>query len=137
MKCHPVDFLLPTIPAPERHGVGESAIVEVVAKREVCLVTLLLRNSGENGWEFSLHLVPRKMDTSIVLQVPVHTRGDVHPSISSYHHLLALLVEFEEVFLTLHLLNLKLSRSALVDTLQEFIHRISPCLQGHQDCDNS
>ena len=30
VECHPVDFLLPSVPIPESHGVGEGAVVEVV-----------------------------------------------------------------------------------------------------------
>ena len=73
------------------------------------------------------------MDACVIFQIPVDSRGDVHPGVSSNHDLLALLVEFEEVLLALYEFGLKLCRSALVDTLQQFIHRISPHFQRNKD----
>ena len=137
MQRHPVDLLLPAFPSPEGHGVRESAVVEVIAQPQIGLVAFLLRYCWKHGREFGLHLVPGEMDAGIILQVPVHTRSDVHPRVTSHHDLLALLIQFEEVVLALHLLNLKLRRSAFVDTLQEFIHWISPCIQAYQNSNDS
>ena len=92
MKCHPVDFLLPALPAPERHRVAEGTVIEVIAQGEIGLVALLLRDCGEHSGQLGLHLVPSEMDAGIVLQVPVHTRGDVHPGVSSHHDLLTSLI---------------------------------------------
>ena len=64
------------------------------------------------------------MDACMVFQVPVDARGDVHPGVTSHHNLLTLLVELEKVFVALDQLCLKLHRSALVDTLQQFVNRI-------------
>ena len=77
------------------------------------------------------------MDASIVLQIPVDTRSNVHPVVASHHDFLPSLIQLEEVLLALYFLNLKLGRSAFVNTFQKVIHRIGPCLQGHQNCNNS
>ena len=64
----------------------------------------------------------------MVLQVPVHARGNVYPRIAAHNDLTTLLVEFEKVLVALHQLCLKLGRCTLVDTFQQFIYRIRPCL---------
>ena len=124
MQCHPIDFLLPTFPIPKSHRVRECAIIEVVAQGEISLMALFLLDGRENGRQFRLHLVPGKVNTGIVLQIPVDTGGDIHPGVASYHDLRTFLVEFEKVFLTLHDLGLELRRSALVDSFQKFINGI-------------
>ena len=49
VEGHPVDLALPALPVPERHGIRERAVVEVVAQGEVSLMTLLLFHGGEHG----------------------------------------------------------------------------------------
>ena len=73
MECHPVDFLFPALPVPESHRIGERAVIEVVAQTEIRLMTLFLADSRQYGRQLRLHLVPRKMDTSIILEIPVDT----------------------------------------------------------------
>ena len=124
MQRHPVDFLLPALPAPERHRIAEGAIVEVVTQGEISLMALFLRDRRQYGRQFGLHLVPRKVNACVVFQVPVHTRGDVHPGIPSHHDLLASLIQLKEILLTLHLFDLELGRSTFIDPFQQFIHRI-------------
>ena len=90
---------------------------------------------GEYGREFCLHLVPRKVDTSIILKIPIYTRGDVHPVVSSNHDLLALLVQFEEVLLALHFFDLELLRCTSINSFQQIVNRICPQLHRKQNRD--
>ena len=124
MERHPVDLLLPTVPIPERHGVGEGAIVEVVTQGEVGLVTLLLAYLWKDSREGGMHLVPCELDAAIILQVPVDARSNVDPSVASHDNLAALLVEFEEIHVGLLLLNNELLRRSLVDAFEQRLHRI-------------
>ena len=125
MQSHPVDFTFPTLPVPEGHRIGERAIVEIVTQRQIGLVALLRLNGRQCGRKFSLHLVPGEMNTRIVLQVPVDTRCNVYPGVSSHDDFLPLLIQFEEISLTLYFLNLELCRSPFVDTLQQIIYWIA------------
>ena len=125
MQSHPVDFTFPTLPVPESHRIGERAIVEIVTQRQIGLVALLRLNGRQCGRKFSLHLIPGEMNTCIVFQVPVDTRRNVYPGVSSHDDFLPLLIQFEEISLTLYFLNLELCRSPFVDTLQQVIYRIA------------
>ena len=87
-------------------------------------MTLLLLDGREYSRQFGLHLIPGKVDASMVFQVPVDTRGDVYPGIASHHDLRAALVEFKKVLIALYQFGLELRRSALVNAFQELINRI-------------
>ena len=108
MEGEPVDLLFPTLPVPEGHRIAERTVVEGVTLRQVGLVTFLFFDSGQHSRQLRLHLIPRQVDASIVFQIPVHPRGDVHPGVTTHHDLLALLVQLEEVLLTLDFLDFKL-----------------------------
>ena len=129
MECHPVDLLLPTVPIPERHGVGEGAVVEVITQGEVGLVTLLLTYFRKHNGKGGMHLVPSELDAAIILQVPVDARCDVDPSVAAHDNLAALLVEFEEIHIGLLLLDNELLRCTLVDAFEQGLHRVG-CYQS-------
>ena len=73
------------------------------------------------------------MDASIVFQIPVDARSDIHPVVASYNNLPSLLVKFEVICLTRHFLNLKLGRSAFIDSFKQIINRISYHLHRKQN----
>ena len=76
VERHPVDFLLPALPSPGRHGIREGAIVEVVAVAHRCGVFLLLRRHGElHLREVGRQIVPGDVDVCIVVEIPVDARG--------------------------------------------------------------
>ena len=77
VQGHPVDFLLPAFPGPGGHGVGEGAIVEVIAVVRVTGVRLVRCGNGQgDAAEVRREVIPRQIDVGIVIEIPVDTRGD-------------------------------------------------------------
>ena len=71
VQSHPVYLFLPALPSPERHGIAERAVVEVVTEAQVCLPAFLPCHCRQDLRQLGMHLVPGKMHTGIILQVPV------------------------------------------------------------------
>ena len=61
------------------------------------------------------------MNASMILQVPVYTCSYAHVVIASYYHLVALLVEFKEIYSGLLLLNDEFLGSTFIDTFQQAV----------------
>ena len=77
VQGHPVDFLLPAFPRPGGHGVGEGAIVEVIAVVSVTGVRLVRCGNGQgDAAEVRREVIPCQIDVGIVIEIPVDTRGD-------------------------------------------------------------
>ena len=75
MQGHPVNLLLPAIPCPEGHGIGEGTGVEVVAIGGVTYVLLLTGGNGKRHLgEVRGEVIPCEVDVCMVVQVPVDTR---------------------------------------------------------------
>ena len=108
VQSHPVYFLLPAVPIPERHRIAECAVVKIITQSQVGLVTFLLLNFWHHSGQLCLHLVPTKVYPCVILQIPVESRCDVYPCVSTNHHLLSLLVELKKVFFALNQLGFKL-----------------------------
>ena len=87
------------------------------------LVALLCSDGREDGWEFGMHLIPREMHSGMILEIPVHTYGYVHPSVATNHYLGATLVEFEEVCVRGFQFELELARSTFVNAFEQIADR--------------
>ena len=87
-------------------------------------MTFLLLYCRKYFGQISRHAVPREMDTGMILQVPIDARSDAHVVIAPNHHLVALLVEFKEIYSRLLLLDDEFLGSSLVDTFQQAIDGI-------------
>ena len=124
MQGHPVNLLLPAVPVPESHRIGERAVVEVIAQGKVRLMAFLLPHLRQHGRQLRLHLIPGEMHPRIVFQVPVHARGNIHPCVATDHHPLPLLIQFKEVAVSFHQFRLKLPGCSRVNTVQQIIHGI-------------
>ena len=72
VERHPVDFLLPALPRPGRHGIREGAIVEIVAVARGRGVFLLLGGHGQlHLCEVGGEVVPCEVDMGVMVQVPI------------------------------------------------------------------
>ena len=133
VQGHPVDFALPAVPVPEGHRVGKGAVVQVVAILCLRFLVHLFPDGRQHFGQVGLHAVPRKMHAGIIFEIPVHSRGDVHIRIAAHHHLVALLVQFEEIDCRLLPFHNKLARSALVDALQQSVQGRGQCRHSGHD----
>ena len=75
VESHPVDFLLPAFPVPEGHRIAVGAEVQIVAVIDAARV-LFAGDDGQFSGQFSRRVVPRNIDSRMVLQKPVDARGD-------------------------------------------------------------
>ena len=130
MQRHPVYLLLPPFPVPESHGIGEGAVVEVVAQREVGFMPFFPGHWRQRFGDSGLHPVPRQVYAGIVFQIPVHAGGDIHPGVSSHDDLLPALVKFEEICISLYQLRLEFRRRTFIDTFQHIVNRVGRHTQG-------
>ena len=125
VERHPVYFLLPALPVPEGHRIGERAVVQVVAQVEVGLVALRSGDVGQCFGQVGVHAVPREVYVGVMLQIPVQSRSQRDVVVAAYDDLVAPLVELEEVLVGLYLLEYEFFRGALVDAVCQFFNRRS------------
>ena len=126
VQSHPVDLLFPTLPVPERHGIGISTIIEIITQTQVCLFTQRLADRRKHIGQLGLHTVPRQLDTGVIFQIPVKSGCDIDIGIAAHHDLRTFLIQFKEVLVAFLQLDDKLTRSTLVYPLQQTVYRISP-----------
>ena len=60
-------------------------------------MALLLSHSRKYFGQIGCHAIPGKMNTCMIFQIPIDTRSNAHVVIAPHHHLITLLVKFEEI----------------------------------------
>ena len=58
MQGHPINFLFPSVPIPEGHGIREGAIIEIVAQRKIGLMTFRFLYFRQHSRQLCFHLIP-------------------------------------------------------------------------------
>ncbi len=129
MQSHPVYFLFPTLPIPESHRIRISTVIKIITIRQICHMPFFLPDNRQLLRQLGFHLIPGKMNTCIIFQIPVNSGTNVHIIIPTNHHFITLLLQFKKVFRRIYHLNLKFTGSTLVYPLQKTNHRICPDFQ--------
>ena len=75
MQSHPVEFLFPTLPVPERHRIRQRTVVQIIAVLNVRSMTLHSLHKRKRSRQRGVHQVPCKMYTDTILQIPINARG--------------------------------------------------------------
>ena len=131
VQSHPVYFFLPSVPIPESHGIRKSTIVQIITVRQGRFSPFFFCHRRKHSRQFCLHSVPGKVDTGIILQIPIQPGSDAHVIVSTDNDFITLLIEFKKVGTGLHLLDNKLLRSSFVYALQQAGHRRSHCQRSN------
>ena len=119
MKCHQVDFLFPSFPVPESHTVRERTIIEIITELQIRFMSFLLQHRRQHLRKISLHAIPRQVDSGIILQIPVDTRGNADIVVTAYHDFIPLLIQFKEILFPLQTLYDKFTGRPFINTFQQ------------------
>ena len=72
---HPVYFFLPAFPVPESHGVGIGTVIQVISILHSRRLSDFLLRQRQYFRQFLRGIIPRKMNTCHVFQVPIQARS--------------------------------------------------------------
>ena len=123
MQSHPVEFLFPTLPIPERHRIRQRTIIEIIAVLYVRSMTLHPLHKRKRSGQRSVHRVPCKVYAHTILQIPVYTRGNADVVVSTDKRVAILACNLKEITVGTHRFSHNLARRSLVNTFKQTLNR--------------